>query len=215
MSEETINALIGIVPQVLLILIIGIVVLAVRRPLFENVLPRVSKVSLIGLQLDLQPREVQEAFKSQDSPDSRPPPSDAALGEVGRRASRNAEVIRGRTVLWVDDHPEWTRAERLVMHGTGIFVEPVRTTDEAADVLERGLAGRTVDVVISDIGVTGGARRDEEILRLASAHGQVPVIFYIGRPRDGVPAGAFGLTTRPEELWHLVMDALERSGVSG
>lgn len=46
-------------------------------------------------------------------------------------------------------------------------------------------------------------------------HRPVPVIFYVGRAREGAPAAAFGLTTRPEEMWHLVMDALERSPFPG
>jgi len=40
----------------------------------------------------------------------------------------------------------------------------------------------------------------------------VPVIFYIGYPdpSKGVPPHAFGITHRPDELLHLIMDALER-----
>ena len=39
-----------------------------------------------------------------------------------------------------------------------------------------------------------------------------PVIFYIGifDPKLGIPGGAFGITNRPDELLHLVLDALER-----
>lgn len=210
MSQETITALIGVVPQLLLILIIGAVVLAVRHPLLETVLPRVSKVSLIGFQIDLQPAEVRRAFEDRPEADRRAAPTDADLGAVAQRASRNGDVVRGRTALWIDDHPEWTRAERLVMHGIGLFVEPVQTTAEAARVLRDGFVGRPIDVVISDIGTDDGSKRDSEVLQLAAEHGSVPVIFYIARAREGIPAGAFGLTTRPEELWHLVMDALER-----
>jgi hypothetical protein len=36
-----------------------------------------------------------------------------------------------------------------------------------------------------------------------------PLIFYVGQERD-VPAGAFGLTIRPDELLNLVLDVLER-----
>ena len=38
------------------------------------------------------------------------------------------------------------------------------------------------------------------------------VVFYVGRVdrAAGVPAGSFGITNRPDELLHLVMDALER-----
>jgi hypothetical protein len=115
-SEETLTALIGIIPQLLLIVIIGAVVIALRRPIFENVLPRVSRVSVIGLQVDLQPTDVRRALEAQASPSPRPMPTDAGLGAIGRRAERNADIIVGRTAVWIDDHPEWTVAERLVLH---------------------------------------------------------------------------------------------------
>ena len=39
-----------------------------------------------------------------------------------------------------------------------------------------------------------------------------PVIFYVGvfAPEKGVPVQAFGITNRPDELLHLILDALER-----
>jgi hypothetical protein len=41
------------------------------------------------------------------------------------------------------------------------------------------------------------------------------VIFYVGRLDPGAerPAGSFGITNRPEELLHLVLDVLERTRV--
>jgi hypothetical protein len=36
------------------------------------------------------------------------------------------------------------------------------------------------------------------------------LVFYVGRERD-VPIGAFGLTSRPDELLNLVLDVLERT----
>jgi len=41
---------------------------------------------------------------------------------------------------------------------------------------------------------------------------RVPVIFYIGHPdpTKPVPLHAFGITHRPDELLHLILDVLER-----
>jgi hypothetical protein len=210
-SQETITALIDIVPQVLLIVIVAAVLLALRRPLLENVLPRVSRVSLFGIGVDLQPAQVRRALEDQGAPADRPMPTDNALGAIADRARRNAEVIRGRTVVWIDDHPEWTRAERVVLHRIGVFSEPVRTTKEAESVLASGLGGRPVDVLISDIATDSGSRLDK-VIKMSRERGSVPVIFYVAQLRGGVPADAFGITNRPDELWHLVMDALERAG---
>jgi hypothetical protein len=48
--------------------------------------------------------------------------------------------------------------------------------------------------------------------RLREAGFHQPVIFYVGRPEPGagVPADAFGLTNRPDQLLQLVIDALSR-----
>ena len=46
---------------------------------------------------------------------------------------------------------------------------------------------------------------------LRSAAPETPVVFYIGQESTrGVPVGAFGITNRPDELLHLVLDVLER-----
>jgi hypothetical protein len=48
--------------------------------------------------------------------------------------------------------------------------------------------------------------------RLAAAGFHQPVIFYVNHMVQdaGAPAGAFGITNRPDQLLHLVMDALSR-----
>jgi hypothetical protein len=40
--------------------------------------------------------------------------------------------------------------------------------------------------------------------------GDVPLLLYTTESLPSVPAGAFGSTDRPDELLHLVIDALER-----
>ena len=48
--------------------------------------------------------------------------------------------------------------------------------------------------------------------RLRNNGFQQQVIYYVGRPNldAGVPAGAFGVTNRPDQLLQLVVDALSR-----
>ena len=69
------------------------------------------------------------------------------------------------------------------------------------------------DLVISDIGREPGAEDGLELLpRLLDLGYEGRVIFYIGEyePRLGIPVGAHGVTDRPDELLHLVLDVLER-----
>jgi hypothetical protein len=211
-SDEVVAALIGIVPQLLLILVILVLLVVFRRPLRTQVLPRVSRVSVAGVQVELQPAELRRAFEEQPSPIDRPLPSEASIDAVRARAERNAAAIRACRAIWIDEHPEWTRAERLALHRIGVFVEPVRSVDEARILIRHGIGGRPADVVISDIASDDGSKHDREVVELVqSAEPPIPLIFYVGRVSPGVPPGAFGITNRPEVLWQLVMDVLERS----
>jgi len=51
------------------------------------------------------------------------------------------------------------------------------------------------------------------LLRLRAANVLLPMIFYVHKlkPGAGTPEGTFGITNRPDQLLHLVPDALGRS----
>ena len=128
---------------------------------------------------------------------------------IVERAERVAPKVVGRLVLWVDDHPENNRTERRLLRQLGVFVEAVAANREAMSVLSDT---EPVDLIISDV------KRDDgssglDLLPALRAQGIRPaIIFYAGalQPELGVPARAFGITNRPDELLNLVMDALER-----
>jgi CheY-like chemotaxis protein len=126
-----------------------------------------------------------------------------------KRATLVEPIIRGRRVLWVDDHPSNNFYERLALAQMGVSVNVATSTDE-------GLRSATLlrpDVIVSDM-----ARDDENDagLKLLSAvrlQGiKVPLIYYVGEVVDsrGVPARAFGIADRPDDVLHLILDALER-----
>jgi len=73
--------------------------------------------------------------------------------------------------------------------------------------------GGRYDLVISDM-----ARDDESaaglkfVEQFCKDDKAAPLIFYVGEygSEKGLPARAFGITNRPDELLHLTLDALER-----
>lgn len=67
-----------------------------------------------------------------------------------------------------------------------------------------------VDLIVSDVGRDDGSPGGLALLE--GLRGARPVILYVGRVdrERGVPAGAFGITDRPDELLNLLMDALDR-----
>ena len=84
-----------------------------------------------------------------------------------------------------------------------------KSTEDALEKLRNG----RYDVVFSDM-VRGndGTAGLTFLEKLRERDKTTPVILYIGviNPDKGVPAGAFGITNRPDELLYLTMDALER-----
>jgi AcrR family transcriptional regulator/CheY-like chemotaxis protein len=162
--------------------------------------------------LDEISRSVQEVASPYGTPSrpnlGGPPPAFAASGAL-RRLRRNARAVEDAMILWVDDRPEWSRHEEMALTRLGATVIRAQSTAEAVS-LE---ASCDPDVIISDIARPEAERAGLDGLpRIQRAYPGVPVIFYIGRldPDQAKPPGSFGITNRPEELVHLILDVLER-----
>jgi CheY-like chemotaxis protein len=125
---------------------------------------------------------------------------------VLRRLRRVPDAVAGSRILWVDDHPEGNSWEIACLEAAGASIRIAETTRTALQ-----LAADGYDIIISDI--ARGSDPAEGLKALPVLHNAAPaapVILYVGRREAGVPAGAFGITNRPDDLLHLVMDALER-----
>ena len=104
-----------------------------------------------------------------------------------------------------------------MLRSFGALITFAATTDEALHALRTSTEQhQPFDLILSDISrdlpapdPTAGLTMLPH-LREAGFH--QPVIFYVGRPEPGagVPAGAFGLTNRPDQLLQLTIDALSR-----
>jgi CheY-like chemotaxis protein len=143
------------------------------------------------------------------------------------RANANRSVFEGAEILWVDDRPSNNRNEARMLRSFGALITFAATTDEALDALKAGTEQHhAFDLILSDISrdvstrdATGGLTTVADVTagidmlpRLRNAGFLQPVIYYVGSPKPdaGVPAGAFGVTNRPDQLLQLVIDALSR-----
>jgi CheY-like chemotaxis protein len=130
-----------------------------------------------------------------------------------RRAQLLAPYLRGAKLLWVDDAPENNRNEQDMFTALGIGTINANSTDVAMGLLSSN--PRMFDLLISDI---ARETRDAGLRMLsqmrAAGHGH-RVVFYIDTvsPELGLPATAFGIADEPEELLHLILDALERTRI--
>jgi len=126
------------------------------------------------------------------------------------RIARSADQLRGAHLLWIDDVPSSTLNERTALTALGVVVDTAISSNDAEVLLK----SNRYDAVISDI-----ARGDSPeaglafISHLRELDPTVPLVFYIRNidPKLGSPAGALGLTNRPDELLDLLLDAFARS----
>ncbi|QLQ33402.1 MAG: response regulator [Candidatus Thiothrix singaporensis] len=128
---------------------------------------------------------------------------------VMHRIRRNWDVLQGCRALVFDDKPETLLNEICMLQQLGIEVEAVSLSSEALARLKEA----HFDLLISDIARPEGQSNGVVTLQTLHEHyPDLPAIFYIGNfnAEDGVPVGAFGITNRPDELMHLLLDVLER-----
>lgn len=167
----------------------------------RSVLGRVESVSAAGVEVRMR-EDLSRAADRQGAPLER----DAAA-RIARRLAESRRVLDGARVLWVDDNPENNGFERLTLETAGVLLDLATSDWDAMDRLN----SRTYDLVLSDMERNG--RQDAGaafLVQMKLADHRTPVIFYVRRLKDGTPRGAFGITDRPDELMHLVVDALSR-----
>lgn len=126
------------------------------------------------------------------------------IAESLERLSTTAPRAR---VLWIDPRPGGNVAEISVLTRLGASVDLARTDGKATVRLRESV----YDLVLSNMTRDNDERAGE--LFIDQAIPLLPVrptvIFYVGKARPK-PRLAFGITTRPDELFHLIQRALER-----
>lgn len=196
---ETLNAL-G--PHLLWIAFLLWALLWIGRSRLLELSSRVQKFNLAGVEIEFR-NSLEQAAENREQV---LPPAD--LGHASRRLARSTELVKGARILWIDDQPENNRHEIALFEEAGARVDVEESTEAARGSLRRV----RYDVVISDIArgddPTAGLTFAEELAEHGSAP---PVILYVDEVRKPVPASAFGITRRPDELVHLVLDVLARN----
>jgi CheY-like chemotaxis protein len=199
---------IKLIPSLLWFMFVATLFGLFYRPIRDELLPNLTGFKAGGVELSFVRESIDAAIElAEKSPQWKVTISSEDKEQVLRRAKRRLAILRGAQILWVDDHPENNLNERRMFRQLKVDVDTTNSTDEALSMLQKG----NYDLVLSDM-----KRADDDtagltfLKQLKEQH--TPVIFYIGLldPTKGVPARAFGLTNRPDELLHLALDALER-----
>ena len=216
MSEELWGKLIGIVPSLLWILFALVVFLVMRRPFLETILPRVTTIGALGVEVTLT--EVERLLdKAAESTGE-----DAGASPTTTRTTRKAVLhrlehatgyLKGGRILWVDDIPGDNRYLSEMFRELDMKVDQVTSTTEALSLLDR----TSYDLVISDVHRDNDGQAGMKMLQNFRDRGiDLPVLIHAANfdPRLGVDPMIFGHTPRYDELIHYVIDVMERVRLS-
>lgn len=137
-----------------------------------------------------------------------------------QRAQRIADVVNeatpnkglaGKSILWVDDRPSNNIYERQALEAIGIRFTISTSTEDALRRLDEG----SYDTIISDMGRPPDSRAGYTLLDVLKQRGRYPpFIIYAGsnaseHKRETRERGGWGTTNRPQELFSLVISALQ------
>jgi CheY-like chemotaxis protein len=133
------------------------------------------------------------------------------------RLSKERQRLLGAEILWVDDIPSGNRNEARALQFGGAAITFAASTDEALAALKSSADSIPFDLILSDM------KRDEDtragltmIDRFREIRAPQPLIFYVGEATQPPPDGAIGITSSPDELLVLVLNALRgRAPITG
>ena len=218
MTGDQVAQIIGAVGKLLWVLLAAFVVWLLRLPLTAAV-SRLATFEAFGVKFALSggaalDAAIELAQKNPAWPVEVPAADRKAALD---RANANRAAFEGAEILWVDDRPSNNRNEARMLRSFGALITFAATTDEASRALQTAAEQhQPFDIILSDISrdlpSSDPAAGIAMLPRLRNAAFQQPIIYYVGRPNldAGVPAGAFGVTNRPDQLLQLVVDALSR-----
>ncbi len=128
--------------------------------------------------------------------------------------SPTARKLSEANILWVDDRPDNNVYERRALETLGIRFTLSLSTDDALDKLRHHPV--FYQAIISDMGRPPDPQAGYTLLNCLQDEGfHIPFIIYAGsnsseHKQMAKEKGAFGSTNNPQELFQMVIDAVEQ-----
>ena len=209
-SEDMVIELIKIIPSIFWFFLAIVIIILFYRTIRDELLPNISILKAGGVELSFVKELINAAIKlAEKSPQWKVEVPKKDEEEALNRVKQHLKIFKDSQFLWVDDHPENNINERRMFRQLKSEIDIAKSTDEALEMLRNN----EYDLVISDMARGSEATAGLDFLnKFRKGNKTIPVIFYVGviESEKGVPAQAFGITNRPDELLHLTLDALER-----
>lgn len=210
LTDKLLLELIKNLPAILWFLLAFVVVLLFYKPIRHELLPNLSGFKAMGVEFSFVKNSITKAIAlAEKSEQWQVTIPDEDEKRVLDRVKRHLPLFQDVRVLWIDDNPDSLRNERKMLERLQVDIDLALNDAEAQKLLRRG----KYDLILSDIARGNDSTAGLKFLQeYGKTKKRVPFIFYIGTlsPEKGVPPYAFGITNRPDELLHLMLDALER-----
>jgi CheY-like chemotaxis protein len=213
-AEKVTLEIVKNLPAILWFFLVCVIFLKFYKPIRYELLPNLSGFKAMGVEFSFAnvknsiTQAIELAEKTTQTQWKVIIP-EADRQRVLERVKKHLLLFRDVRVLWIDDVPDSLHNERKMLQRLQVDIDFVKNSAEAMKLLQ----GADYDIVLSDILRDGDPAAGVKFLQEYGKEPQrPPFIFYIGffQPEKGVPPYAFGITHRPDELLHLIMDALER-----
>lgn len=205
-----VQEIIKIVPSVLWFFFVVSLVVLLYKPFRYKILPNITSFKLKGIEISLINKSMDSAIDlAEKSPEWNITVDEFDKKAAINRATQNAEVFHKVKIIWVNDEPDSCINEIEMFKNLGCFSKTVINSEDAINMITHD----NFDIVISDIQRKNGDIDGIRFLQnLRVQDKTIPVIFYVGsiNKEKPIPIGSFGITNRPDELLHLVLDILER-----
>ncbi|MEN0045548.1 MAG: response regulator, partial [Bacteroidota bacterium] len=174
------------------------------KPFKNQLLPKLTNFKAFGIEVGFLKEELKAATKHYGMTFNN------QKGQALLKRLEKYDTSQTVNILWIDDNLKSGRKERKILSDLGISCYQVISSEEAMEELKR----RSYDIVVSDIHRENSPSEGTDFLEKARIQNQElpPFIFSIANfePERGVPPYAFGITNQPVELFHLILDVLDR-----
>ncbi|UFQ16542.1 MULTISPECIES: response regulator [Streptomyces] len=204
MPEAIWIKLIGTLPSIFWAIFAIIVYLSLRETIIHRLVPRVTALRALGVEVEMAGQLLEQAAEHSDSP-----VTPTMRRGVLSRLEHAADTLKGGRLLWIDDHPEHNGSLISLFRSMGMVVDTARSTAEGLTALRHG----SHDIILSDMDRDGDPRAGITMLReLEDAGVDLPVVVHAQNfnPELGVDSRIFAGTNNPVEVVHYVIDLMER-----
>jgi hypothetical protein len=186
------DLLIPILPQLLGLLLVTAFLFFFGRRRIGSMLRRIRKIGFAGFEVELA-GDLDNLAASKDRP------------MTGRQASRtarlledNMELLSCARLLWLDDEPPNNSQEIKILRRLCVQIDLARSAAEVSESLERAV----YDIIIS------GMHSKGELESALSKSPLPPALIFYVREEGKTPSDAFGLASRPDQFFRLIVQAM-------